>query len=212
MSAMNRDSWAVNNPVQELELQPPRTKSAMQRSISKDTRIPGEAKLTTVDRLKEKLVQSLPLSAAIDIEDLDRLGWSVHISSLHILLYGVVLFYFVASGTITEVAKKYVALEAPSSALATCEEVPAAITATFRADMRGVWNSQLGFDNSAAIYQLQMTATEVTHQRNTGRRCSSLRASCRCWGRNNPNPMLSSLSLHGIFFAASRSAPIQMLY
>lgn len=58
-------------------------------------------------------------------------------------------------------AKKFLSQKMPSSALATCESVPVAVTGTFFADDEGRWSSSKGYDNSFPLYQLDMTATNI---------------------------------------------------
>lgn len=117
---------------------------------------------TTLDRLREKIVLALPPSASIDVHDLDRLGWAVTLSLLHGLLYIALFLSFLVSGTLSEMSKKFLAIEAPEAGTAVCEAVPVAVTGTFLADINGRWSSDKRYDKTKALYQLDMTASLVT--------------------------------------------------
>ena len=117
------------------------------------------AKMSNLDRIKEKLLHALPESKSIDTGDLERLGWAHGLSIFYILLYAALLVYFVASGTVGEMAKKFLSLDAPSSDIATCESVPVAVTGTFYADRKGQWSNSKGYDKTSAVYRLDLTGT-----------------------------------------------------
>lgn len=117
---------------------------------------------TALERLREKIVQALPPSTSIDVHDLDRLGWAVTLSLLHGLLYTALFLSFLVSGTLSEMSKKFLAIEAPEAGTAVCEAVPVAVTGTFLADINGRWSSDKRYDKTKALYQLDMTASLVT--------------------------------------------------
>ena len=120
-----------------------------------------EGRMMFLDRVQEKLVQTLPQLGSIDHEDLSRLNVSFKLALSNLLLYCALLAYFVIDGTITQQSRKFLSLDAPSAADAVCNTVPVAVTGTYQADMHGVWSSQASYDPKTPIYELQLTGSTV---------------------------------------------------
>lgn len=120
-----------------------------------------ESKLTLLDRVQEKLEQTLPQLGSIDQEDLFRLGVSFKLALSNFLLYGALLAYFVYSGTVSEMSKKFLSVQAPDPTQAICAFVPVPVTGMYQADLRGAWSSDATFDPQLPIYELEMTGSTV---------------------------------------------------
>jgi len=102
-------------------------------------------KETCLDNVIETLVETLPLSNAVDIRDLHSLGIAKWIAVGHGVLYLVIFAYLLVTGTLQEAKKKFLALTEPASAYATCVSVPVEITGTFPADRFGYFLTQSEF-------------------------------------------------------------------
>lgn len=112
----------------------------------------------------EKLVQSLPYSKAVDMEDLETRGYARWLALANAIFYATLLFSFIGTGTVTELNRKFLALTEPKSSDAYCEPISVAITGVYQADTKGSWSTQKEFDPSRTIYELTMTGSTLTPQ------------------------------------------------
>lgn len=124
-------------------------------------------KMTLIERAEEKLINSLPFFASVDVNDLKKKGVARWLAVFHLVLYLSLLLYFVVSGTMTESNRKYLSIAAPTANTAVCEKIPVAITGVYLADKNGFWSTDKSFNPSAAIYQLTVTGTKVTEEQFT---------------------------------------------
>lgn len=116
---------------------------------------------TLFDRVEEKLVQTLPLLASVDAEDLTRMGVSFKLALGHFLLYGALLGYFIITGTISEVGKKFLSLQDPGPSKAKCEAVRLVISGSYLADFYGVWSTQQAYDARHPLYELYFSSSQI---------------------------------------------------
>lgn len=120
------------------------------------------SKLTFLQKVEEKLLQSIPDSKIIDSNDLIATGCGRWIAITHFLVYATTLFFLLISGTNSEYNRKFLAISEPKSSEAVCETVPVAVTGVYQADINASWSTRQTFLSDKPIFELILTGSSVT--------------------------------------------------
>ena len=134
----------------------------IRRIEAKGLRTDRHRKLSTFERVLERLVQALPQSTAVDVNDLKKRGLAEGLALFYIVFYLSVLLYLLATGTQSEQSREYLSIIAPKASTAICKQIPVPATGTFLADSSGRWSTDPGYDPTMPIYSLALSGTEVT--------------------------------------------------
>ena len=115
--------------------------------------------------VKDRIVQALPESNSVDVEDLKKEGLALWISLANLTLYVGVLLYFVSTLTVAKSEQKYLSLTTPDPAEATCETIPLAVNGKFSVDNFGAWNTDPQYVSTAGVYYLQLDGTLLSNSK-----------------------------------------------
>jgi len=121
-----------------------------------------KVKRSLFERAMKKLVQVLPPSTAVDVNDLIESGIAERLAFFYLVLYLVVLLSLLVAGTLSEQRKEYLSVKDPGRTTAICKQEPISVTGEFLADSAGRWSSNKEFDPSMAIYSVAFSGTSVT--------------------------------------------------
>jgi hypothetical protein len=114
----------------------------------------------TWERLKMKLLQTLPQFRQVDLEDLQVKGFNYFLAISHLLLYIATLGYFVINGTFATYQNKFLSLTKSESSV--CSSIPLSVTGSYSVDADGHWSSRSQYARNKSVYHLAMEGTTVT--------------------------------------------------
>lgn len=98
---------------------------------------PKKVKRSLFERAMKKLVQVLPPSTAVDVNDLIERGIAERLAFFYLVLYLVVLLSLLVAGTLSEQRKEYLSVKDPGRTTAICKQEPISVTGEFLADSAG---------------------------------------------------------------------------
>lgn len=114
------------------------------------------------DRLKMKLLETLPQFRQVDLEDLHIKGFNYFLAVSHLLLYLAMLGYFVIHGALASYQNKFLSLTESGSSV--CSSIPLSVTGSYSVDIYGHWSTKSQYAKNSSVYQLTMEGTTVTNE------------------------------------------------
>ena len=112
--------------------------------------------------VKRKLLDTLPVFSSVDVHDLNYKGFAYFLAIGNLILYMTIFSYLTATGSSTEVQRKFLAVTPPARGTANCASVPLSSTGMFQADIHGTWDTRYSFMPNSSIYKISMVGTTVT--------------------------------------------------